>query len=61
MLIRMKQDLTAANAVMGVKSTQEVMALIENAKQQGSIVQELGNNVVSISSKVQPTGRHGVA
>ena len=57
----MKQDPTAANAVMGVKSTQEVMALIENAKQEGSIVQELGNNVVSINSKVQPTGRHGVA
>ena len=57
MLIRMKQDPTATNAVVGVKSTQEVMALIENAKQQGSIVQELGNNVVSISSKVQPNNR----
>lgn len=57
MLTRMKQDPTATNAVVGIKSTQEVMALIENAKQQGSIVQEMGSNVVSISSKVQPTNR----
>ncbi|NID13423.1 hypothetical protein [Fibrivirga algicola] len=57
-LSRMKKDPTAANAVIGVKSTQEVMALVATAKQQGSIVQYLGNNVMSVRSTVRSANRN---
>ncbi len=59
MLARMKQDPTAVNSVIGVKSEQEVTTLINNAKLQGGIVQDLGNGNVSIRSLVQSATRNG--
>lgn len=58
MLVQIKQDRTAANAIIGVKSEQEVTAMIANAKAQGGIVQDLGNGNISIRNMVLTMNRN---